>query len=318
MKALCQIFRQTTMKSEDSLLIWENKYLKHLQFIATIVGLSIPNLYSYNGLSVWYILYSLIVITLLIVMLVLATLTWINLFHVKVLGTVVVLNCMCLVIMTFSNVIAIVCVVIVKRKRAVQLVTLLKDIDQAMNANNWIMEANPTFSYIFISIHVFMLLHLIMEIIFNIFVFGVNSLLLPIFNAFFIYIHTVNVLQICSFPLRINHRCIHLNKILEDLIFMSQKATKVQEVNKILDDARLLFKIYDSICDSFELVSRCFGIQMVLVVCVSVIFIVRGFNTCIKYSLEKIHLVHKEHEYALLFISSTRCLILAVRYDFLH
>lgn len=310
-----------TMKSELNTTtedtLWENKFLNHLQFIASTLGLAIPNLYSYRGLSVWYIFYSIIVIALIVAMFVIALLNWIDLFQVKVLGTTIVLNCMCLTIMTVSNVVAIVFAVMMKRKSVVQLVKQLKDIDKATAENNWPRNYNKSFTKVFVVMHVCILLQVLMHMIFYTIAFGMGSLTLSVLNGSLMYVHMINVLQISSFPIRINHRCIALNEVLNDLLTSSQKATQVQEIHKILNDTRLLLKIYDSICDMFEFVSRCYGIQMILVVCVSVIFIVEGFNVCIKYSLQKIHLVHKEHEYPMLFINLCKCTTFAVRFNLL-
>lgn len=304
------------MKSESKTTtkdaLWENKYLEYLHFIATIVGLSIPNLYSYRGLSIWYLFYTIGVIALTLTMFVIALKKWVDFFEVKLLGTIIVLNCMCLAIMTLSNITSTVFSVIVKRKKVVQLVEQLKSVDAAIRGNEWVMGTDKNFGRVFLGLHFCILLKVSMETIFYTSAFGAKSLILEMLNSFLVYIHTINVLQISSFPLRINHRCACLNEILHNLLETSQKATQLQDIHKVLDDMRLLLKIYDAVCDMFEDVNRCFGIQMILVVCVTIIFIVEGFNTCIKFSLKKIHLVHKEHEYPLLFLNLCSCLAFAV------
>lgn len=291
--------------------LWENKFLRHLQFIASVLGLAIPNLHNYTGLSVWYIFYAVVVMALMVAVFAVALLLWIELFKLQLLGTVVVLNCMCLAIVTFSNILGIVFAVIVKRKGTVQLVKQLKDVDKAAKENQWHIEADKNFSKAFIGLHVSVLLQVAMEATFYTSAFGLKSLILALLNGLLMYIHTINVLQISSFSLRINHRCVILNGVLHDLLASSQKATQVQEIHKILDDTRLLLKIYDSVCDMIDLVSRCYGTQMMLVVCVSVVFIVEGFNTCIKSSLKKINL--ERIEYPVLFINLSSCLLFAVR-----
>lgn len=302
--------KATVKPCEDTL--WESNFLKYLQSIACIFGLAIPNLQFYRGLSVWYILYTVIVLASMVAIFIIAALKWIDLFQVQILGTIIILNCMCLAIMTFSNIVAILSAVIFKRKGIVHLVKIMKTVDKVMNANNWVMESNKNFARVFIGMHICICLQITMESAFYTSAFGVSSLMNALLNGFLMYIHTINVLQISSFPLRINHRCISLYKVLHRLLTSTQKATQVQEFHKILHDTRTLLKIYDNICDMFEIVSRCFGVQMILVVCVSVIFIVKGFNTCIKYSLKKIHLAHKEHEYPLLFINLCRCMTFIV------
>lgn len=294
----------------------ENKSLKYLQIIASIVGLSIPNLYSYTGLSVWYILYSILVIAVASAIVAKAVVEWIDLFRVKLLGTIIVLNCMCLAIMMLSNVVATILAVFVKRKGMVKLVKLLKDIDKTATANKWPVTPNNGFTKVFVGLHVCILLQVLMEAIFYTSVFGMRSLVLALSTGSLMYIHMINVLQISSFPMRIKDRCTCLNEIFRQLTASSQRASQVQEVNKILNDTRILLKIYDSICDMLDFVSRYYGVQMILVLSVSVIFIVEGFNTCIKFSLKKIHLVHKEHEYPLLFINLCRCMTFTVSYRF--
>lgn len=307
---------KSELKPTSAESFYENKSLKYLQVIASAVGLAIPNLYSYTGLSVWYILYSLLVIAVASAMFAKAVVVWIDLFRVKVLGTIIVLNCMCLAIMMVSNVVATILAVFVKRKGMVKLVKLLKDVDKAARVNKWPVATNNGFTKIFVGLHVCILLQVSMEASFYTSAFGMRSLVLALLTGSLMYIHMINVLQISSFPMRIKYRCTCLNEIFRQLTTSSQRASQVQEVHQILNDTRILLKIYDNICDMLDFVSRCYGVQMILVISVSVIFIVEGFNTCIKFSLKKIHLVHKEHEYPLLFINLCRCMTFTVSYIF--
>lgn len=306
---------QFAMKSAATeTIFWEENSLKYLQTISSIFGLAIPNLYTYSGLSVWYILYSLLVITVMCAIFARALMSWINFFRVKVLGTIIVLNCMCLSIILASNVVAILFAVFLKRKAMVKLVKQLKQIDKLTRENKWSFKTTKGFTKIFIALHACILLQVVMEATFYTSAFGLRSLVLALLTGSLMYIHMINVLQISSFPVRVKQRCLGLNEAFRQLTTSSQKATQVQDVNKVLDDTRLLLKIYDSLCDIFDFVSKCYGVQMIFVVSVSVIFIVEGFNTCIKYSLKKIHLVHKENEYPLLFIHLCRCMTFTVRY----
>lgn len=300
------------MEQQQRQPVFETKTLKHLQNIANVFALSIPNLHRYTGLSVWYILYVTCVLALMVASFALGLKKWMDLFEMKVLGTTVVLSCMCLSLITASNVFASLSAVFWKRKDIVRLIRQFEEIDKCARDNMWELEANTDFTKLFIGIHLGLLVQLVTEACLFTKAFGPGALKLWCYTNLHIYIYMVNLLQICVYPLQIKHRCASFNGILKQLLASAQRATQVPEVHKTLEDTRLLLKVYDKLCDLFNSVSGCYGIQLVFAVSVSVMFMVEGFNTCLKFSLRKIYLRQKEHAFPLLFLNVWRSMTFAV------
>ncbi|XP_031335168.1 uncharacterized protein LOC116165040, partial [Photinus pyralis] len=101
--------------------------LKFINGISQIFCLTIPNVYNYNGLSVWYLLYSLLLVSLLILILCWTVKSKLEDYY-SFIDKTCALDLMVMVFYTVSNSVTIIGTVIFQRKNLVAAIRYIEDL----------------------------------------------------------------------------------------------------------------------------------------------------------------------------------------------
>lgn len=285
-------------------LFGEQRSEKILQKIAEVLALAVPGLHSYKGLSLCYIIYAIFIVFLMMTTYAFAFKIQMELQQYKVLGTIIVLRCTCLTILAVSNAVSTISAIFVNRKNVVKLSKILKDVDKCLyekfGGGN---IRDKVFVMVFGGVHLWMLLFLLLEGYTFHDTFGSLATQQSCMKYFHLYILTIYILQICNYSLYIKLRFQCLNNKIREIILVVKKGSPIEDVNESLEKIRLLMKIFDNLCDAIEATSKSYGIQIIFIICLSVLSIIHGLNTCIKYSLHKVVLFKKDNVPLFLFVN---------------
>lgn len=260
-----------------------------LQTILQILGLSVPNLLHYKGLSVWYILYIITLVTCIVFVYFWELNVRIHSYYQKILKTTVALESTSLTTMTIANVFSIISSVFLRRKQRITLIRELRIVKREFEEKFGCTYNNKkTLSLLFCLIHVVVVLYIIVDGTICQNTFGVRQLVSFLLTYYHIYMISLNVLQICTYATFIKGEFNCLNDMIYSTTLKAIKKHGDYETNRTnLTNMRYFLKTFDKLCDMVELVSKCFGLQIVFIVCISLVVIINGFNTSFKFLLSK-------------------------------
>lgn len=258
-----------------------------VQKILETLCLSVPGLYNYNGLSVWYMCYTLLFLAVLN-----ATYVWqmylrIHTYFNFIPKTASVLESVSFTGLTFTNTLSVVVAIFLRRKSIVKLIKELKESEKLFQEKFGDMESKESvFSVIFIATHVCALLYFVLD---SYLYKELRSLVAYYMTYFNVYMLCMSVLQICGYALDVKHKIQHVNTKMQELIGRGilLKADNNGANREAVENLKIFMKIFDRLCDVIEMINECFGVQIVLIVCNSVTFIIIGLNMCFKIVLRR-------------------------------
>lgn len=260
-----------------------------LQTILQILGLSVPNLLHYKGLSMWYILYVILLVTCIVVVYFWELNARIHSYYQKILKTTVALESTSLATMSITNIYGIISSVFLRRKQRITLVKELHVINQEFEERfGCTSNTKNTLSLLFCIIHAVVVLYVIVDGTICEETFGMRQFVSFFLTYYHIYMISLNVLQICTYATLIKSKFDCLNDMIYSTTLKAIKKHGDYETNRInLTNMRYFLKTFDKLCDVVELASKCFGLQIVFIVCISIMVIINGFNTSFKFLLSK-------------------------------
>lgn len=237
---------------------------KFHQFVSTLFGLSIPNLFNYNGLSVLYILYAVLLIAALIMSYVL-TLLWNSTTNYCVDKTCVMIH-LVVVSSIICNVTSIVSTVFLHRRKLVVAVAELAVMNSVFDTNfaSLIKDKKEGFScWIVMSM---VALHICVYITTAYAFFtcltsnAFECLKLNPTKTVNFYMILITATNISYFAFVIH--C-HYKRLNYKLSYLVKATFKARNENKSVGtNTQFFMKTHDRLCDITDLLSNIFGIQM--------------------------------------------------------
>lgn len=278
---------------------------KVLHKILETFCLSVPNLYKYKGLPVWYILYTVLFVVVLNAAFILQISERLETYFQTIPKTAAALEGISFMGMTFTNTLSIIFAIFLRRKQTVKLVKDLKEAENVFHQNICVItNKENAFVKIFIATHICFLLYFALDSYMYASAFGHHGISSYFMTYFNIYMLCLSVLQICSYALYIKHRVDYLNsKMLEIIGAKISESANDESSRESLENLRIFMKIFDRLCDAIEMINECFGIQIVLIVCNSVAFIIIGLNLCFKIILKRIGTEFQEDTAYVIFVN---------------
>ncbi|XP_018573106.1 uncharacterized protein LOC108912387 [Anoplophora glabripennis] len=269
---------------------WQNLWVvKILQFLSTTIGLSVPNLFQYEGLSVLYAGYS-----LLLCLLHLATQVYSFVikyrFYSIISLTVTVLDVCVGFITLAANISCITCAIFLKRRKMVKLTGTLKIVEEQLQKKfHTFAEYHDTS----------LLLQFIafITLVFILTTYYCTSLTrLAVLNGLEISLMIANNLQTVPIAILImqvhfcstNVKCLFqlLHKNMQDTLQPTKNPTNdVSLIDHSIPDAVYFLKKYDVLCDSIDMMSEAFGPQIFFIVWAITVNILIGLNGILKASM---------------------------------
>lgn len=264
-------------------------FVQILQKILETFCLSVPNLYNYKGLPVWYIFYAVLFLLFLNASYIWQINTRLQTYFLKIPKTAAALEGISFTGMTFTNTLSIVLAIFLRRKHIVKLVKELKEAENFFYEKFGAVDNKEnTFIMMFVATHICYLVYFILDCSVYVSAFGLGGISSYFMTYFNIYMLCLSVLQICSYALNIKYRVQELNDKMREVISAGITSFANDESNReTVENLRIFMKIFDRLCDAIETINECFGIQIVLIVCNSVAFIIIGLNLCFKIILKK-------------------------------
>lgn len=284
------------IKNRKTFFALEDRFfVQVLQRILETVCLSVPNLYNYKGLPVWYILYTVLFIIFLNGAFIYQINNRFHTYFQTIPKTAAALEGISFTGMTLTNTLSIVLAIFSRRKHVVKLVKQLKEAENIFHETFGAVDKKENkFILMFLVTHFCFLLYFIMDCTVYISAFGLGGVSNYFMTYFNIYMLCLSVLQICSHALSIKYTLRNIYEKMQDIIGTGIKDFANDQSNReSVENLRIFMKIFDRICDAIETINECFGIQIVLIVCNSVAFIIIGLNLCFKIILKRVEFSEK-------------------------
>lgn len=263
-------------------------FVQILQKMLETVCLSVPNLYSYKALPVWYIFYAGLFIVLFNVAFVLQISSRIQTYFQRIPKTAVGLESISFTGMTFTNTLSIIYAIFLRRSHIVRLVKKRKEVEKFFRERFCAIDKKENaFSKMFIVTHLYFGFYFVLDccVYISVLGFGITAYCMTYFN---IYMLCLSVLQICSHALYIKYRAHYLNLKMQEFFGAGITTCTNDELSReAVENLRIFMKIFDRLCDAIETVNKCFGVQIVLIVCNSIAHIILGLNLCFKIILNR-------------------------------
>lgn len=266
---------------------WKNlRIVKILQLLSTILGLSVPNLFQYDGLPVLYAVYSLLLCLIQIATQVHSFLAKFKFFS-SIVPTVKVLDICVILSILVTNISSIICAIFLKRRKILKLVNTLKLIEEQLQEKfQTPVEYGET--SLLLQLVTFMTLVCILTTYYCIlfthaFRLDGAELFLIIANNFQVISIAVIIIQVHFFST--NVRCLFrlLHKNIEELLQPTKNSkNQLSLISYAYPDAIYFLRKYDILCDSIDMISDAFGNQIFFVVCAITANILHGLNGILK------------------------------------
>lgn len=261
------------------------KIIKIIQRISEIICLSVPDLYNYSGLPVIYIFYS-ILISLILVGLSIYTLYYkIFYFYRNIIITASILDSVTIISVTITNLISISFAIIFHRKKIVQIVKNLKEIEKVLNekldVKCQINDNGLITSFILLEILIFS--YIIFDTLSHIWTHGSFLYSLSIIMHVNIFLMSVTVTHVQLYATCIKQYF----KIANNLLAVKMQFEKNLSQKEKNGNVKMIFflRTYDKLCDIIDLVNTSYGIQIACVTFVIIVCLIESMNVLMKFAL---------------------------------
>lgn len=273
---------------------WKDlKAVQLLQLIATILCITVPNVYDYNGLPVFYLIYA-----VFLFLLTSGTYLWSQILmmlndDVEIVPTVEFFEVLGTLLILLTNTATISYALLIKRKKIVKFNSDLEDLEKEFNK-----QFQEQLRYNEKS--------LIIQI--TIAAVGISSIyiydwtlrnemrkadVISVAFALLSYLQVINifvvVLQIHFYSFRIKHmvECLHKNMLEEirPLLDVSDGKSTANVMNNMCTETISYIQKYDKLCDIVDDINDTYQYQIFLIIACAIIHIINGLNLLLKMSL---------------------------------
>nr|XP_023023177.1 uncharacterized protein LOC111511394 [Leptinotarsa decemlineata] len=272
--------------------LWESiRAVKLLQILSVSLGLSIPNLYVYEGLSIFYVIYSVLLCLVQTVTLIFnIVITTGNQYHLQPLSTNI-LHTVALFLSTATNIISIIMTVTLKRRKMVKLAKTISTLEKQMQ-----LKYQETIIYDNNKLITKFLL-------FQSFIIGINLHQLYIYSGLFnssfwhVAVYCLSKSDVMSISIIVSQVYFYCSCIKRIIQFthenMVKKIRPVKSTNFVDHELKDIFRIetdffvkkYDMICDITDMVGDIFDTQIFFILICIVIEVLHGINNSLRVIL---------------------------------
>ncbi|EFA12700.1 gustatory receptor 89 [Tribolium castaneum] len=250
------------------------KFVKILQTISAITALSVPDLFTYGGLPVIYILYSILIAFTLVALSVYTLYFKVIYFYKNLLATVSILDSVTIASVTLTNVLSIFFAVIFRRRKIVSLVKNLQEIERVLNEKFQVScEINEkSLLIVFGLLETFLFSYIAFDCVSQIRTHGFFLYSLSVVMHLNVFLVSITVSQVQLFSTCIKQ---YFSVVNEQLA-----TTKVATIKM-----KFFLQTYDKLCDIVDLVSDSYGIQIACVTFIIIICLIESLNLLMKCAL---------------------------------
>lgn len=267
----------------------DKRIIKLLQRISQTIGLSVPDLYNYNGLAVWYIIYSILICLLLLGLCVYTLYCKCLYFYFDIIATVAILDSIAITSITLTNVISVLFTVIVRRRKIVQVVKHLKEIERTLNEKfDIVCQLNDRGLFLqFISLEIMIAAYVIFDSISEIKgndVFHYSWTVVMHLNIIMVSVSVMQV-QIVSTCIKQYFRVVNerLGATMQYPVWRKGEKSSNPKFGTV--NMKFFLKLYDKLCDVIELTSKSHGIQIACISFIIIICLIESMNILMKFAL---------------------------------
>ncbi|RZC39611.1 uncharacterized protein BDFB_000669 [Asbolus verrucosus] len=269
----------------------DKKIVKLLHRISQTLGLSIPNLYNYDGLAVCYLIYSFMICVILLGLCIYTLYVKIAHFYFGLIITAAILETISISGGTATNIISILSAVVLRRRKIVQAVKNIKEIEKALNEKfDVICQLDEKGLFLqFICLEVLIVLYIIYDSTFKIVQHGFSHFSLAVIMYLNMFLISINVMQVQLVSTCMKQYFQMINERLSETMQYPVTMMKTNETaNSKFRTVKMKFflKIYDKLCDVIDLVSKSYGIQIVFVAFIIIIGLIESMNLLMKFALK--------------------------------
>lgn len=261
----------------------DQKIFKILFDLSKFLGLSIPNLFNYNGVAVCFIIYSLAVCLALLGFSVLVIYSKLQTYYMYLIKTVVILDATIDIGAATTNILSIVIVVISSRRNIVNIIRNLKRIETSLFNKFPLNNDNEIINHQQINVLLVTQLLILKLIIFayvlfcGIFIVINEPSFLRILSLLIVY---VNILMISITVMQIHYYSVNVRRLIQ---ILNKYLITVRPESL---DVTYFLKTYDKVCDIIDAISNSYGIQIMTLSCIIILVLIKSLNLMMKVVLQ--------------------------------
>ncbi|KAF5275851.1 hypothetical protein FQR65_LT04089 [Abscondita terminalis] len=254
-----------------------NLWIKILDGISQLLCLTVPNLYNYNGLSVWYLLYSLTFVALLYFLLVWNVKLKIDSYY-RIIDKTSTLDVLVMFSYSFINSFIILHTVFFRRKSLILGIRQLEELYNAFNLSPYI-NKSKTFVIFGASSHLKFAAILVVVVSFHFLRIEQLQALLHVHTLVNLYIIIINTLQIINYCHMLETLFYNLNKNLKFIITKNK-----HDINKPVKMEAML-KLHDKLCDAQHSFNDVLGLPIILLCGLVTLNCLQTINLILEFKL---------------------------------
>ena len=263
----------------------EKKIVKLLQPICQVMGLATPDLFNYRGVAVFFILYSLLICLILLALCAYAIYFKMGYFYNQIIVTAAVLDITNTLGTTATTILCVLFSVTFRRKKIVQLVKNLKEIEKSLNEKFDVVchleDKGLLIQFVCLEIMVFT--YIIFDTAFEIYINGALHYSWSIILHVNLFMISLIVVQVQFFSTTIKQYFAFMN---DRLLLIRNCGGKWDPDCKFKTvNMKFFLKVYDKLCDVIDLVGTSYGIQIAAISFNIIMCLIGSLNLLMKFAL---------------------------------
>lgn len=247
---------------------------KILRWKSTILGLFAPNLINNASLSVFYVFYSLVISIFLIIVCIWTIYNKICFIYPLFIVTVGILDGASILVATITNVVSIICATLLRTKSIVQITKLLKEVEKSINEKLEMFQFDQRVIIgQFASLEIFIISYTIFD----------SAIILRDTSPWYFCISLMTYLNVIWMSATIMQVHFFSTCIRQYFQVLNKKLLEI--TNKQQRNTKFFLKLSDKLCDIVVLVSKAYGVQIVLISLIIILNLIESMNLLMKYAL---------------------------------
>lgn len=252
-----------------------------VETLGQLFCLSLPNLYNYNGLSVWYILYAVLFLIFLLVLLVYTLFYKLQNCYGSIDKTAIIdIIVMCFV--TITNMVSVLCVIFCKRKKLVNAVKQTEEVNILLKISAKKENKVNRTSVLTAFLHILLLTSLSVTLIVYFLKLEDIFIMNYIIALVNLYMVIINSLHILNYSIKLGRIIENLNKKLLDV---PSYMKKFKNSKKKPASSSAFLKTQDQLCDITEMYNDVFEFPVLLTSCLCVLQTLQTLNLLLEVVL---------------------------------